>query len=476
MRLLSRLCGQRVLILGFGREGRSTLRFLQARAPDASLGVADRRTRAQMSEQELAALAALPDDRVTLGPEYLDAIADADVVVRAPGLPPDAPLLQQARAAGTLVTSLVNLFFDVAPGRIVGVTGTKGKSTTTNAIHVVLQNAGLDARLGGNIGIPLLACLDGANDRTIFVVELSSFQLSDLEMSPQVAVVQNVVREHLDYHGTFEAYVAAKANIARHQRPGDYVVYNGSHEIPRSIAARSPGTTIAFGLEPRPDVACYVEDGWLVHRANGSTTPILPVDEVPLPGAHNLLNVMPAIVVGRLFGVEAAGIAASIRTLQALPHRLQLVHEWRGRRFYNDSLSTVPEAAMAALLAVSDRPTVLIAGGHNRGQEWDAFAEAILRANVTAVVLLPETGPRLLAAIAARAAMRPGDAVPRLLSASNMLDAVRCAIDASTPGSAILLSPAAASFGAFRDYEDRGNQFRQAAVEVCAAADGAPAS
>lgn len=476
MSLLADLRGRRVLILGFGREGRSTLSFLQERVPDASLGVADRRTLAQMSEEEQTALAALPADRVMLGPSYLDSIRDFEVIVRSPGMPPDSPGLEAARARGVRVTSLVNLFFDVAPGKVVGVTGTKGKSTTTSAIYTVLRDAGLDARLGGNIGIPLLTCLEGATEATLFVVELSSFQLSDLERSPHVAVVQNVVREHLDYHGTFEKYVAAKSNIARHQRPGDAVVYNGGHEIPRALAGQSPGTKQAFGLEQRSDSVCYVEAGWLVHRTDGTASPILPAEDVPLPGAHNLLNVMPAIVVGRLLGVDIPSIAGSLRSLKALPHRLQLVHEWQGRRFYNDSLSTVPEAAMAALSAFRDRPTVLIAGGHDRGQAWDDLADAILRqGTVRAVVLLPETGSRLQSALERRAAECPDATLPVLLPAATMSEAVRCAIKASEPESAILLSPAAASFGAFRDYEDRGNQFRDAVVEQCSATDGSPA-
>jgi UDP-N-acetylmuramoylalanine--D-glutamate ligase len=472
MSLLAELRGKRVLILGFGREGRSTLRFLQERVPDASLGVADRRAPDQMSDEEQALLATLPPQDVTLGPAYLDAVARFDVVVRAPGLPPDAPPLQEARVRGARVTSLVNLFFDVAPGRIVGVTGTKGKSTTTNAIATVLRDGGLDARLGGNIGIPLLACLDGATDTIVFVVELSSFQLSDLERSPNVAVVQNVVREHLDYHGTFEKYVEAKANIARHQGADDTIIYHGDYEIPRAIAARSAGARLAFGLHPGPDAACFVDDGWLVHREDGAVTPILPVTDVPLTGAHNTINVMPSIVVGRLFGIDPASIADSIRSLSALPHRMQLVHAWEGRQFYNDSLSTVPEAAMAALAALGDRPTVLLAGGHDRGQTWSELAEAIVRTNVTAVVLLPRGDRALLTAIE-RAATRAGRPAPALLSAESMSEAVRCAIDASEPDSAILLSPAAASFGAFRDYEDRGNQFLEAAVEQSAAADGA---
>ena len=473
MRLLAELRVKRVLILGFGREGRSTLAFLQERVPEADLAVADRRTPEQTSKQERAALAALPPERIRLGPEYLDAIEDADVIVRAPGLPPDAPALEAARGAGKRVTSLVNIFFDVAPGRIVGVTGTKGKSTTTSAIYAVLRDAGFDAVLGGNIGIPLLSCLDGATETTTFVVELSSFQLSDLERSPHIAVVQNVVREHLDYHGTFETYVAAKANIARHQGPDDVVIFSGGHEIPRMIAAQSPGTRLAFGPERGSDSVCYVEDGWLVHRAGGAETPVLPVGDVPLAGRHNLLNVMPAIVVGRLLGVDTAAIAASIRSMEALPHRLQLVHEWQGRRFYNDSLSTVPEAAMAALAAFQDRPIVLLAGGHDRGQEWTDLARAVAEANVLAVVLLPRGDRDLFTAIE-RACAEAGTPVPALLAAESMPEAVRCAIEASQPGSAVLLSPAAASFGAFRDYEDRGNQFRDAVLSACPAADGAP--
>jgi UDP-N-acetylmuramoylalanine--D-glutamate ligase len=198
--------------------------------------------------------------------------------------------------------------------------------------------------------------------------------------------------------------------------------------------------------------------------------PVVRTAEVPLPGAHNLLNVMPSIVVGRLFGVEPATIATAIRSLTALPHRMHLVHQWRGRDFYNDSLSTVPEAAMAALSALPDRPIVLLAGGHDRGQTWSDLAAAIVRSSVTAVVLLPRGDRALLAAIE-QAAREAGTPVPKLSAADTMPDAVRCAIEASEPGSAVLLSPAAASFGAFRDYEDRGNQFRAAAVALCEAAD-----
>jgi len=180
-------------------------------------------------------------------------------------------------------------------------------------------------------------------------------------------------------------------------------------------------------------------------------------------------------VVGRLLGVDLTSIAASIRSLEALPHRLQVVHQWRGREFYNDSLSTVPQAAIAALSAVGGRPTVLIAGGHDRGQEWSELARAILVGNVQAVVLLPETGRRLMEAIETCAAEIPCTHPSTMLPAATMLEAVRCAVDVSEPGSAILLSPAAASFGAFRDYEDRGNQFRDAIIQVCSEVDGSPA-
>ena len=463
---LAELEGKRVLILGFGREGQATLRFLRERLGSFEPGVADRRTLDRMSADEQTLLADIAPERVALGPDYLDAVADADVVIRAPGLPPDSPPLEAARQRGALVTSLVNLFFDVAPGRIVGVTGTKGKSTTTNAIYTVLRDAGFDARLGGNIGIPLLSCLEGADAQTVFVVELSSFQLSDLTRSPHVAVLQNVVREHVDYHGTFEKYVDAKGNLVRHQGADDIVVYNAGFEIPTTLASQSAARKIPFGLDPAPNRACFVEDGWLVAAQNGQAERVIAAADVPLPGAHNLFNVMPAIVVGRLFGIDAARIATSIRTLSALPHRMQLIHEWQGRQFFNDSLSTVPEAAMAAIAALHDRPTVLIAGGHDRGQEWTTFADAILGANLRAIVLLPETGPSMLAAIHERAAAHPDAKLPHIVSAPNLLDAVRCAIDASVPGTAILLSPAAASFGEFRNYEDRGNQFREAAIAL----------
>jgi UDP-N-acetylmuramoylalanine--D-glutamate ligase len=292
----------------------------------------------------------------------------------------------------------------------------------------------------------------------IYVAELSSFQLSTLSQSPQIAVIQNVVPEHLDYHGLFEAYVEAKTNIVRFQGPDDWAIHDADHPLPSKMAAASPGRRIGFGLNGGPGAKASLADGWLTTTVTGEAERILKVDEVPLLGRFNLSNVLPAVLVGRLLGVPADAIADGIRTFKPLEHRLEPVATVSGVEYVDDSVATLPDATQAALTAFEGRPIVLIAGGYDRGLDYSALAKSILDADVRALILFPPTGLRLWDDIRAL-----GGTQPPVAFVETMNEAVRAVAEAAPDGGVVLMSPASASFGRFVDYRDRGDQFK---VEV----------
>lgn len=453
--VISQLAEQRIMILGLGREGLSTYAFLRQQLPNAPLALADRTPLDKLSADVRSVIER--DANVTLlsGPEHLATLEQYDVVFKAPGIVPSLPELIAARARGTLITSNTRLFFQLCSGTIVGITGTKGKSTTTSVIHAVLAAGGGDVRLLGNIGIPPLDQLAGATADTTFVAELSSHQLLDLGHSPHIAVLQNIVPEHLDYYDSFEQYVAAKATITRHQSEHDIFLYNAGYAIPREIASTTRARTLPFSLEPLPEAGCFVEDGWLVYRGEEGSERIIKVADVPLPGRFNLQNVLPAVAIGRLRGLSAETIAGAIRAFRGLEHRLELVAEVAGVRYYNDSLATVPEAAIAALDAFAEQPVVLIAGGYDRHIDYAPLAAALHARPPRTLVLFPPTGDRMLEALAAL-----GGSLPPHVSVETMEEAVTAARRFAQPGDVVLLSPASASFVRFIDYRDRGNQFK----------------
>lgn len=477
------LAHQRILILGLGREGVSTYQSLRQRWPDLPLLLADQTPRERLAPEVQALLLADPHAQVSTGPGYLAPLASperaVDLIFRSPGIRPDLPELEAARNQGVRVTSNTALFFQLCPGRTIGITGTKGKSTTATLIYTILRHSGRPVHLLGNIGVPPLTALAASQPAAhdaLFVVELSSYQLADMDQSPQIGVLLQIVPEHLSYHGTFAAYVAAKANIARHQRASDHLVYAAEQPTAAEVARSSPAQKIACGLAglaglPADDPCATVAADWLVYRAGGMASAaerIMPMSAVPLPGRFNLQNVLPAVAVARLCGLTPAEIAAGVEQFQPLEHRLELVAELAGVRFYNDSLSTIPEAAIAAIETFAPAPVVLLAGGHERGLDYSGLAAYILTANVRALVLFAPSGERLWQAVEAAAAQAGADGarLPPHFWAEDMPTALRHAWGATSAGDVVLLSPASASFGRFVDYRDRGNQFRAAVREL----------
>ena len=455
------LRGRRVVVLGLARSGVAATRFLA----DAGAVVAayDRRPASELAEA-IAALGARPV-RLALGIDEVDATAlleHADLLVTSPSVssrfPTTDPWLREALGAaegrGAQVLSEVDLFMRLTAARLAGVTGTKGKTTTASLLAAMLAEGGLPTVLGGNIGTPLVErSLELGPDDWV-VLELSELQLPTISRGVDVALYTNIAEDHLDRHGTVEAYRAVKALLAELTVPDGQVVLNHDDPGSRELGERLPPAALAWYGMDRPGrgpMEGWVEDGWLT--VGGER--VVSADEVRLPGRHMLADVLAAALAARLIGVDASAIGTVARTFAGVPHRLETVAERNGVRWINDSQATIPQAAIAALEAF-DSPIVLIAGGKDKGLDYAAFADAIA-SRVRALVLIGETADELEALVVSRVPVR---------RASSMDEAVAVAAEIVQAGDIALLSPAAASFDMFVDYAARGDAFRAAVERV----------
>ncbi|MDQ4036325.1 MAG: UDP-N-acetylmuramoyl-L-alanine--D-glutamate ligase [Chloroflexota bacterium] len=454
--------GRRTVVLGLARSGVAACRFL---ADAGAIVVAyDRRPASEVADA-VAALGARPV-RLALGVgevEALAVLAHADLLVTSPSVSPRFPTtdawlrdaLQVAEERGAEIVSEVELFLRLTRARVLGVTGTKGKTTTSSLVAAMLERGGLPTVLGGNIGTPLIERATQLGPDDWAVVELSELQLPTITRGADVALYTNIGEDHLDRHGTVEAYRAVKARLAELTVPGGRVVLNGDDAGCRTLGDRLPPASVAWygqGEPGRGRIEAWIDDdGWV--RVAGER--LLPAREVPLPGRHMLSNVLCASLGAFVAGVQPAAIGEAIVSFEGVPHRLELVSERGGVRWVNDSQATVPVAAIAALEAF-DAPIVLIAGGEGKGLAYDAFADAIA-ARARAAVLIGETADELASLI--------GDRLP-VQRASDMAGAVAAAARIVRPGEVVLLSPAAASFDMFADYAARGDAFRAAIDEL----------
>ena len=456
------LAGRRALVLGLARSGVALARMLTDAG--ARVTVYDRRPEAELGEavRELAgrpvefALGAPPETGERL-------VRDAELIFTSPSVSSRFPTTEEwlrealRRAeAGVPVISEVDLFLRLTRARTLGVTGTKGKTTTSALIGAILSVAGIPHVVGGNIGRPLVELVDELSERDWAVVELSELQLPTLSRGVDIAVYTNILADHLDRHGSVEAYQAVKAQLAELAAPGAHVVLNRDDPVSRALGERLPGSVALHwytldGAAGDPSVDAWLEGGWrLVHRE----APVITVDLVPLPGRHMLANALAAITASALAGANPAEAFEGIRTFGGVPHRLETVRDVGGVRYVNDSQATIPAAAEAALRAF-DSPIVLIAGGRAKGLDYAALADAAAEC-CRAAVLIGETAGDLAQAMGRRVPM---------LRAASMEEAVRRAAELAEPGDVVLLAPAAASFDMFVDYAARGDAFR-AAVEA----------
>ncbi|HPW17408.1 MAG TPA: UDP-N-acetylmuramoyl-L-alanine--D-glutamate ligase [Candidatus Aminicenantes bacterium] len=439
------LRGKNVLVVGFERTGEALCRFLLDRG--ARVSVSDKRPAAAFGARPGAF--AGRGVAFETGGHRPETFLGADLIVPSPGVPP-LPEILAAREKGVPVLAEVELAGRFLRGRVVGVTGTNGKSTTATLLHEILLDGGLRSRLAGNIGKPLISFADKSRDGDIYVTELSSFQLAWTELfTPALAVVLNVSENHLDWHGTFDSYFAAKAKLVLRQGPDGRAVLNRDDARVWGLAGQAASRVYGFSRRRRPARGAFVEDGFVAVRDGGRTERVLPVASIRLPGAHNLENVLAAVLAGRLLGVPAAPIRRTVRGFRGLEHRLEDVLTVRGVRFVNDSKATSVDAALKALASI-DRPVVLVLGGRGKGGDFTPLRAAVRR-RVRTAVLVGEAAGEIESALAGAAPV---------VRAATYREVVRAAFAAARPGDVVLLAPACTSWDMFRDFEERGRTFK----------------
>lgn len=414
---------KKILILGFGMEGHATLKFLKhffPNKPDSEIGTADAKD----------------------GPDYLERQKDYDLVIKAPGIP--------RRLVTIPYTTATNIFFANTKSTVIGITGSKGKSTTTSLIYEILRKAGKNASLLGNIGRPMLDQLvEGESSGLISVCELSSYQCEDLKYSPHISLFVSFFPDHMDYHGSLEAYWNAKKNIVGNATSADFFVFNRDFEKLAELAIELGARSFAS----KPKIIPFASE--------------LPFseDDIPLLGKHNTDNVRGAYSVAKLLGISDDVILAAVKEFKSLPHRLQHVGEFKGIVFYDDAISTTPESAIAALDALRAKGMqvgTMLLGGKNRGYDFSELAKRLIEHKVKHIVLFSESGKDILAALRSIPA---GDFI-QAYEAVDMQSAVKYAFHNTKKGDICLLSSASPSYSLWKNFEEKGDEFQELVRQI----------
>ena len=432
--------GKRILLLGYGREGQSTWNVLRRLGTYEALDIAD-----------LKAPAALPEDGTVwhTGPDYQKCMDDYDVVFKSPGIVLERPE-NEYRCS---ILSQTEVFFQCFRDQIIGITGTKGKSTVTTLLYHLLKQAGMDALLVGNIGIPALDHMEEVKPDTRIVFDLSCHQLEYMTVSPHIGILVNIHEEHLDHYGTMEKYVEAKHHIFKNQRPDDILICNVQC-LPEE--GTCPSGLIRAGMDGSGKELDVVQeqDGTWVHFRGKSFC--IPTDEIKLLGQHNYFDIGVAYGVCSILGMDDQVFARGLKTYEPLPHRLQYIGEREGVKYYDDSISTICDTTIQALKTLKDTDTVLI-GGMDRGIDYRELIEYLSDCPVPHIILMEATGKRIYQEIHKYYPEFKNRA--RLILAEHLEDGVKRARQITRPGTSCVLSPAAASYGIFRNFEERGETF-----------------
>ena len=448
--------GRRVTIIGLGK-GRTTAglaRFLVALG--ARVTITDAKRREDLGEGLARLGETVAKVELVLGPSSDDAaLADPEYVFVIPGLRPRSATILRALQQKIPVLTEIGLFFRLCPATIVGITGTKGKTTTTTMIERILSRGPRRTVVGGNIGRSVIEELDTLQKGDIVVLELSSFQLETLALSPHVAVVTNIGEDHLDHHGTRENYIAAKRNIVASQGARDWAVLNLDDPAAMSIHTGATSQLRGFSLTFHPRHGGFLDaDGRLVLTDGDRRTPILAASELRVPGRHNIANALAAAIVGGIFDIAPDAIGEELRNFEGVSRRLETVTEKDGVLWVNDSAATTPDATIKALEAFS-RPAVVILGGVGKGADFGSLARVVVE-RARGAVLIGLSAEEIAGALGAAGAARAGLAVER---ARSLDDAVGTACRLAQRGDVVLLSPACASFDMFSSADERGDRF-----------------
>ena len=439
------LNGKRVLVVGLGKSGASAL-FLKAHG--ARVTVSDAKSGDELHDE----IPVLLDHGITVetGGHGERTFREQDLIVVSPGIPLDAPALVQARALGGFVVGEIELAARFLPGPIVAITGSNGKTTTTTLTGEIMTAGGFSALVGGNIGTPAIALAERATPESVIVLEVSSFQLETIHsFRPKVAVILNVTPDHLDRHRTFEAYVDAKARILENQQSADLAVLNAADPTCVAMAARTKAQVFWFSRQKEVQQGAWVLDGKILFRDGAQQREIMLVSEIPLKGAHNLENVLAAVCASALLGCAPEKIRQAVREFKAVEHRLEYVATIRGVDYYNDSKATNVDATIKALESFPAN-IHLILGGKDKGSDY-TLLNHLLRQRVKRVYTIGAAAAKIESQIQG----------VEVVHADTLENALRKANAVAEPGDVVLLAPACASFDQFKNYEQRGQVFKE---------------
>jgi UDP-N-acetylmuramoylalanine--D-glutamate ligase len=447
-RRILELKGKKVLVVGLGKSGLAAALFLRHKG--AQVTVSDMRSAESLAKE----IPALLDEGIMVeaGGHGLLTFRRQDLIVVSPGVPLETPELVQVRKFGLPVLGELELAARFLKGKILAITGSNGKTTTTALAGEILKEAGLHTLVGGNIGVPVISLVEESTDQSWSVLEVSSFQLESTEQfHPAIAVILNITPDHLDRHGSFENYARAKERIFAAQQPNDCVVLNADNARAAEAATRSKATVYWFTLEHRVRRGAWIQDGYVVYRQEpeGKVEQIIPLSKIPLKGEHNVENVLAAVCAARLAGVAAEPIASAVAKFQAVEHRLEYVATVQGVEFYNDSKATNVDATAKALGAFSSG-IHLILGGKDKGSDYTALAQ-LLRDRVRAVYTIGSAAAKIESQLRGVVSIR---------SCETLSAAVDAAAASARPGEVVLLAPACSSFDQFENYEHRGRVFK----------------
>ena len=451
----------RVVVLGLARQGKALARYFSERG--ARVVVSDMKPEAELA----AEMAELEDTSVEfiLGGHPPELLEGADLLCLSGGVPADLPLARQARLQGIRVTNDAQLFLEASPAPVIGITGSAGKTTTTELVgrmaRAAAHNLDRSVWVGGNIGRPLISDLNRIRPRDFVVMELSSFQLELMTLSPQLAAILNLTPNHLDRHRDMQAYTAAKSNILAHQSSSEGAVLGREDPGAWALRAQVRGRLLTFGVRPSPEPGTFVEDGELRLRLDGAPRGLFPLEAIALRGPHNLLNVLAACAIAAAVEIEPEAMQAGVEGFKGVEHRLEFVRRVRGAAWYNDSIATAPERTAAALRSFGE-PIVLLLGGRDKGLPWDDLI-GLIQDRVDHLVLFGELAPMVERALSATGV--PGRPLSTGVVAG-LDEAVAAAAQVANPGDVVLLAPGGTSYDQFVDFAARGERFKYLVEEL----------
>lgn len=452
--------GKYVAVIGMGVSNTPLIRYLMDL--DANITVFDKKSEEEL-DHSLCEEYSLQGVKFSLGENYLDNLNGYDIIFRSPSMRPDHPAIERELNRGAILTSEIEMLIDLCPGKVIGITGSDGKTTTTTLIYKILAQEGYNCYLGGNIGTPLFARIDEMRPEDIVVLELSSFQLMTLKKSPNISVITNISPNHLDIHKSYEEYIESKENIFKYQKTGDIVVLNYDNDITREMADKTIGDVRLFSTRTKLEDGIILDNGMIKLSEGKVRKQIMNVEDILLLGAHNVENACTAIAA--IFDmVKPASIINVLKSFKGVEHRNELVRELNGVKWYNDSIGTSPTRTIAGLLSFKNK-VILIAGGYDKHLDYAELGRYIVD-NVKTLILMGQTKEKIKAATLEEIERRGGAVELPIIECETLAEVVEEAYNIAIEGDIVFFSPASASFDMYKNFVERGNAYKDLVMGI----------